>query len=487
MSETPFFPQLRASLAPMKSSIKETVQTIKNFTLSRLEKHFAPVIPNTLFPKALEEVNSRNRCYTQGLTFWSFLFQSFNPLCSCREVVLQIKSLFVLQRGPQISEATGAYCTARKRLSRETLNNVLDQTAKALERKAPKAQFLQGRNVKVVDGAFVTLPDTLENREKYPKTKCQKFDSGFPLMRLVVFFSLASGAILSVLEGSLHISELRLFKLLLTTLQKGDIMIADQGFGHYVALALLQQIGVDFISRSDRKVDGRKRIKSLGRNDWLVTWKKSGTESAVLDSQEWELLPNTTTVRIVRGSLYRHGFRVKQMIIATTLLDSKLYPAQEILLAYLRRWRLEMCFDDIKTTMGMAQLRCQTPEMAEKEALMYLIAHNLIRWLMLEAAHKYDVDMDRISFKGTIDALRQFSNAMAQARTDGMRKQLWEELLRTLAADLLPVRPGRREPRAIKRRHNKYPRLNGPRKEFRDPPKRNDRRNRKRLKTPILN
>lgn len=474
MNDTPFFPRWRPRLAARGTRLPETHQAVAAFTLAQLEQRFAPVVPGNLFPKAGAAINSRERIYTQERTFWCFLWQCLSRLASCRKVVRQVQALFTLQGGPPVSEEDGAYCRARQRLPVGALRDVLQATAQVAERQAPPTPWLQGRPIKAVDGAFVTLADTPENRAQYPQAKWQKLDSGFPLMRLVVIFSLASGVILSMLQGNLHTAELRLFRLLLDTLEKGDVLIGDQGFGNFVALTLLQQIGVDFISRSARKVDGR-RGRPLGPNDWLVCWKKGGRPSAILTPAEWDQLPDQVTVRIVRGSLYRPGFRVRQVTLVTTLLDPVLYPAQEILAAYLRRWRLEMCLDDLKTTLGMETLRCQSPAMVEKEALMHLISHNLIRWLMIQAVRQQVVDLERISFKGTIDSLREFSQAMAQARSGRQRQALWNELLRTLAADLLPWRPARREPRAVKRKHNKYPRLSAPRHKFRDRPKRYDR------------
>src|SRR5262249_31407946 len=153
-----------------------------------------------------------------------------------------------------------------------------------------------------------------------------------------------------------------------------DIILGDRGFGNYIIVGLLQPLQVDFIGRSIRKVDGRRRLRRLGRNDWLVQWGRSSTPSALLSPEQWAQFPTQLTVRIVRGSLWQKGFRIRQVPLVTTLLDPQLYPAEQILQAYLRRWRLEMCFDDLKTTMGMAMLRCQSPAMVQKELLMYLIA-----------------------------------------------------------------------------------------------------------------
>ncbi len=160
----------------------------------------------------------------------------------------------------------------------------------------------------------------------------------------------------------------------------------------------------------------------------------------------------------------------------------RLYPAQQILQAYLRRWRLEMCLDDLKTTLKLDFVRARSPQMAQKEVLLRLIAHNLIRCTAAQAAVEHAVALDRFSFKGSVDALRHFASAMAQARSHNKRQQLWAQLLHTLATDLVPERPNRREPRAIKRKKHKYPRLNVPRRQFRDRPKRNLRRTRAKLR-----
>jgi hypothetical protein len=161
--------------------------------------------------------------------------------------------------------------------------------------------------------------------------------------------------------------------------------------------------------------------------------------------------------------------------LVTTLLDAQLYPAEQLLAAYARRWRLELCLDDLKTTLGLETLKCLSPAMAQKELLVGLIAHNLLRCVMAEAVQTHDVPLERISFKGALDAFRQFSQAMCQTRSTHRKKQLWAALLLALARDLVPERPGRREPRAVKRRP-KYDRLTRPRRKFRDRPRRSVRR-----------
>jgi hypothetical protein len=322
MAETPFFPAWRHRFAPMGRRLQAAAHNIQAMTLAQLETVFAACVPDTLFPKAPGQENSRDRLYTRWRTFWTFIWQGFNPKASCREAVRQLQALFKLQDGPAVSARDGAYCKARKRLKTKDLRSALAHTARVADRAAPPTGLLQGRPIKVVDGSGVTLADTPANRKAYPAPKTQhKLNTGFPWMRLLVIFNLAGGGISALLQGNLHQAELRLLHLLMDVLEKGDILIGDQGFGNFVALTLLQQIGVDFIARSARLVDGRKARRRLGRNDWLICWKKGPKPSAILTPKQNAQLPKEVAVRIVRGSLYVKGFRVRQVTLVTTLLD----------------------------------------------------------------------------------------------------------------------------------------------------------------------
>lgn len=485
-SNTPFFPIWRPHLAPAGSRVTAGIKTIKASTLAKLEECFGAVFPAALLAKP---DGCRDRVYTLRRTFWCFLWQTLTPGTSCREVVRQLQALFALLGGPNISSEDGAYCVARQRLPTEVLPRALAAAAKAAQQAAPleASGFLHNRPRKVVDGTTVTLPDSAENRTAFPKSQATHDGIGFPMMRVLAFFCLTSGAILSVLTGNFHVSELRLLRNFISQLAKNDILIGDRGFGSFVVVHLLRQVGVDFIGRSNRKVDGRRRSRRLGPNDWVVHWRRPGRQSAVMSLEEWALVPRFLEVRIVRGSLWRPGFRVRQMTVVTTLMDPQLYPARQILEAYAQRWRLELCFDDLKTTLSMETLSCQSPEMIEKELYLHLIAHNLVRLVAAQAASAHQASMERISFKGTLDGLRQFCLAMSQAKSKRARTKLWDELLSTLVADSVPLRPDRREPRAVKRQKNKYPRLDRDRRTFRDHPKRNLRRSRARRRAALLN
>ncbi len=466
----------------MGSHSGRVVRTVAALTLCQLEKCFAPWIPTQLFPKAADHQNSRDRLYTRWRTFWCMVWQALNPLASGREVVRQLQALFDLEDGPQLSPEDGAYCRAKVRLPLKEFPKALSATAQHADQLAPPLQLLQARPLKVADGSALTLADTPKNRATYPPVQPTDTPT-FPQLRLVVLFSLLSGAILAATQGSLVISELALLHSLAAQLAAGDILMGDRGFGSFPVIAWLKVHHVDFLGRTTRRVDGRRRLRRLGPNDWLLSWKATPTcTSPWLSPLLQALLPTQMTLRAVKGSCYQKGFRVRQVTVVTTLLDPELYPAQEILRAYLRRWRLEMCLDDLKTSLQMESLRGRKPATLQRELYTRLIAHNLIRCTMAQAAADHHVPLARLSFKGSLDAVRHFAHAMVRARSRARRQRLWRRLLQTLAADLVPERPGRREPRAVKRRKNKYPRLDAPRHKFRDHLKRHDRRKISRLR-----
>ena len=480
--DTPFFPPWRSRLAAFGSRTSRVCQQVRAYTLCQLEQSFAPWIPTELFPKAANGPNSRDHDYTRWRTFWCMVWQALNPLASGREVVRQLQALFDLENGPELSPEDGAYCRAKARLPLDQFPKGLSATAVQADQLAPPLQLLQGRPLKVVDGSALTLADTQKNRAAYPPVESTN-TSTFPQLRLVVLFSLLSGAILAVAQGALQISELALLHELATHLVAGDVLVGDRGFGSFPVMAWLKVHRIDFLGRTTRRIDGRRRLQRLGPNDWLLSWKNSSScTSPWLSALVQGLLPTHMTVRALKGSCYRKGFRVRRVTVVTTLLDPELYPAQQILQAYLRRWRLEMCLDDLKTSLQMETLRGRTPATLQREMFARLIAHNLVRCTMAQAASQHGVPLERLSFKGSLDAVRHFAQAMARARARARRQRLWQLLLQTLARDLVPERPGRREPRAIKRKKNKYPRLDAPRHKFRDHLKRNDRRKLSRLR-----
>lgn len=366
------------------------------------------------------------------------------------------------------------------------LSNTLLQRAFALSYRSAQAQsapcrLLQGRHLKIADGSSLRVADSLQNRKAFPPSKNQFEKPSFPIVKIVTLFSAGSGAILAKATGCFRQSELRLLMTLRSALAPEDILAGDRHFGCFVLAAWLQSLQIDLIARvatRARNVDFRQSLKRLGPGDGLFRWCKPAKPSPLLSTKQWKALPAQITVRIIRTRIEKAGFRTHELTVVTTLLDAALYPAQEVLCAYAKRWRMEMCLDDLKTTLAMEMLSCQSPIMLEKELLVFLTAHNLLRWMMAQAAQLGAVDSQRLSFKGTLDAFRQWTAGLVQVRGAGKKRkqtELWRQFLQTLVADLVPLRPGRKEPRAVKKR-SKYLPLSKPRHHYVDRWSRNKRR-----------
>jgi hypothetical protein len=466
MTVTPFFPALRAQLAAQG---QRTFQSLRQLDFPPLMQHLRQLLPQELLAATESGANSRQRVFPLWLTLECFLWQMLKPKTACREVVRAVQALWQTQGQGSIDEGNWAYIQARQRLPKERLEKALTHTARTADQRVGPQGQLQGRPVKVADCSTTQLPDTQKNQKRYPQPSSQKPGCGFPLIKFLVLFSLSSGAILRVALAHWKNHDLRLLHGLWDALETGDILLGDRAYGEYLTLSALPARGVDVVARMHgaRRVEFRKAIKRLGRHDGLFQWNKGCQQSEILSSQQWSQVPQQITVRILRfDAVIRR--RKKRITLVTTLLDPVAYPARELIGLYARRWHLELALRHLKTTMGMELLRCQTPDMAEKELLAYLVAYNLIRCLMAQAVAQAGVEMDRLSFKGTVDAVRQYTPAIHKARSKARREQICQDLLRTITRDLVPLRPHRQEPRAVKRRPKAYQLLNKPRHKFRE-------------------
>lgn len=459
---TPFFPALRHRLA----ALGRRIQNLRQQSLCHLELLLAPFLPPGLLCQADEGPNSRERVFSVRRTFFGFLYQVLKPDTSCREIVRQIQALFALHDAGQVDENTSAYCQARQRFPLDTLCRLRVGVAAAGEKVAER---WHGLWPKVIDGTTVSAPDTPKNQRAYPQSRSQKPGCGFPLIRLLGLFSLSTGVLLDYAKANKHQHEVRLLWKLLDRFKPGDLAVADRGFCSYVLIVLLLWRGVQGLFRLHQaRPSDLRRGKRLGKNDRLFTWLKPPQKPRWLPQSWWKKIPATLTVRMIRFKICSPGYRPESVTLVTTLVDPEQYPAQEIAQLYLRRWKIELWFRDIKTSMGMEVLRCKSPRMLHKELEMFFIAYNLIRCLMVQAGICNDVELDRMSFKGTVDSVRQFSLAIAQARSKKKQRQLIVELLEAIARDQVPLRPDRREPRAVKRRPKAFPLLNKPRDEFKE-------------------
>ncbi len=457
-------------LSIISRRINQYRSNFANATLSELATVFAPFIPQEHIQKQGKGANGRLRCYTPLVTFWAFLSQSFNPMASCRETVRKIQATSVIKdcKNTDISSDTSGYCQARHRLPCSVIQTAHQHLNEELKKVVQVSEFWHGRPVKIVDGTSASMPDTPENQEVYPQPSEQKPGCGFPSMKIVGIFSLESGGWDVYAKGNLHDSERTLFRRLFAHFTDNDICVGDRGFCSYCDIYLLKERGVDSVFRlgACRTSDFRKG-KRLGKHDHLVEWKRPHTRPKWISIEIWKSIPKTMILREVKVQIAAKGFRVETFVVVTTLLDPVEYPSDDLADIYLRRWGIELYFRDIKISMAMDIFRCKTPEMVHKELLMHILAYNLIRLLMITASNTHTAPLTRLSFKGTLDTLRQWLPALDTVSSQsGEYNRVFNAMLRCIANDIVPFRPNRSEPRAKKRRPKKYHLLNKPRHEM---------------------
>lgn len=370
---------------------------------------------------------------------------------------------------------TAAYCKARAKLPSKGLEKAGRQVARNIMESETNEDRWCGRRVKVVDGSGLSMPDTPENQKAWPQSARAKKGCGFPDMKIVALFSLASGVLVSLAKGALGASERTLFRRLWEYLEWGDVVLADRGFCSLADFYILEQRGVDSVMRKhQRRTVGVIFLKGLGKNDRLVEWLKTSVRPKWLDEEQWKNIPEKIVVREIDVNIEIKGFRTKHITVATTLTDPLAFPAYAFAELYFRRWRAELYLRDIKITMGMDILKCKTPRMIERELWMHVIAYNLIRAVMQEAANAHSLPCECLSFKGTVSTIRQWAPVLSQPHI-GYKKhmELYKMMLYYIACDTVPFRPNRDEPRARKRRPKSYQLLNKPRHLFKEIPHRN--------------
>lgn len=448
---------------------------MRRLPLSQLQLLLAPLLPTHLLCPSDEGPHSRERSFCFSRTFLGFLWQVLNPGASCRQALRQIQACAQAQGlKSSFSDDTSPYCQARQRLPLERLEQIFRHTLRLAEQRLPAESLWHGHRVKIVDGTGLSMPDTPANQALYPQESQQKPGCGFPLLRMVSVACLASGAIVDFVAFSQRSHDIQLFDQLRPDLRRDDLVVGDRGFCSYAQLALLQGGGVQALFRlhQGRPGNGRrsrlKPLKRLGKGDWLVRWKRTDIKPNYMSQEDCAKLPETLTVRVIKVKITARGMRTRTVVLVTTLLDSASYPAAEIAELYLQRWRVELMFRDLKTVMQMEVLRCKSPEMVAKEILMHFIAHNLVRLLMQEAALVWSVPLQRISFKGALDTFREYLMAVGCRRRRHWLRSLYSQLLAAIAAGRVPERPGRREPRAVKRRPKNHQWLTAPRHRFKE-------------------
>jgi Transposase DDE domain len=433
---------------------------------------FTDVLTDQVISDALATVGGwLDRIFSPLVTLWVFLGQVLNPDRSCRAAVARLVAHRVVHGQRPCSARTGAYCRARQRLPEEFLSAVACSVGRRLDTRVDSRWRWKGRRVYLFDGTTVTMPDTPENQAAYPQVYNQKPGLGFPIARLGAVISLACGAVVNLgfcRYAGKGEGEVSLLRRLWDVLRPGDVLLGDRLMSGWVGMHLLKERGVDTVSRlsAHRRADFRKGVR-LGQDDHLVVWKKP-TSIRSVDRPTYNTLPDAITVREARFRVTQPGFRTRSVVVVTTLLDPKQATREELAELYRARWHNELDLRSLKSTMQMGELRCKTPEAVRKEVWAHVLAYNLIRTVMAQAAARHEIRPRSISFKGAMQTLEAFRPLLelGPARDAAGRRGLYDELLGAIATHRVADRPDRFEPRLKKRRKDYCGWLNKPRAEL---------------------
>ena len=398
----------------------------------------------------------RERLFPPTETLSMFLAQAMSSDRSCQNVVNESATYRLLSALPLCSTDTGAYCRSRKRLPLSMVSTLCRHIGGHISDTSVAGWMWRKRPVRLVDGTTVVMPDTPENQQSYPQLGSQKPGLGFPICRLVGLICLGSGALLDMAmapvkgKGS---DEQTLLRTLLGGLNKGDVLLGDAFYATYFLFCSLHKMGVDAVFEqhgSRQLTTDFRRGKRLGARDHIIEINKPKKRPFWMSSTDYEQSPNTLQVR---------ECRVGGKTLVTTLLCPRQTSKHALHELYKERWHVELDFRNIKTTLGMEMLSCRSPQMVQKEIWVYLLAYNLIRLLMSQSALLADILPRQISFKHTA----QLWIAWRQRSWDESNEALFNGLLILIAQNQVGDRPGRVEPRAIKRRPKPVPLLMQPR------------------------
>ena len=434
---------------------------------------FAGVLSAELIEQAFRQQGSlfgQDDIFSTQIVLWAFLAQVLRDGkgAACAAAVADIATymLQIGQRPP--SGDTGDYCRARAKLSLSALQSLVGDSAKQQETEADESWLWNGLHTKLVDGFTFTMPDTLENQEAFPQQKIQAPGVGFPIARACAILSLATGAICDLAVGPYQgkeTGESALLRKMLDSFNEGDVVVFDRYYCSYMLMAMLSGRGLDVCARVHQlRASDFRRGRRLGKYDHLVTWTRPSRPGWMSENQYAEI-PETLTLREIQFQVVVPGRRTQTLTVVTTLTDPGQYPKEEIAELYGFRWYSELDIRDIKQTLNLDHVRCKTPAMVLRELWVTLLAYNMIRKVIATAAAVHGKQPRQLGFTLACQTiLTSWMLLSTGCCRDPGTMRLWT--LKRIAANEVANRPGRIEPRALKRRRHRYPLMQRSRREL---------------------
>lgn len=449
--------------------VRRARQEAREASLNGLAALFADILPVEWLDGIATD--ARRRFYTQVTVFWAWTSQIFKQNESCAEAVNEIQRWHDRAGLEAPKFDTSSYCKARIKMPDEFLDQIHARIEDHAGRHVGADHLWCGHRVKAIDGTSVKLMDTPANQAEFPQPGSQKPGCGFPVMGVVGVLDLGRGTWSELVTCPYRQHDIRGFYQLAGTFRSGEVVVGDRAFCSFEMIGLLAAREVGSVMRVHQRRDakaGWRSGKRLDRDSRMVTWSKPRQKGrAGLCDVEWAALPETMELRCVRTRAPGRDGKMRTIYLVTTLLDADAYPCEEIASLYNERWGIEVKIRDVKTTMGFEMLRVKTPEMARRSVRMIQLAYNLIKARQAKALHGLPIQIDEMGFKWSLDLINDRKTDFdGEAHRPVRLRQRRDQFDARLAERIIPIRPDRQEPRAIKARPKPYQLLTKPRSEF---------------------
>ncbi len=450
-----------------QSLLRQQLQRARNSSSSELESLFEAIVP----AHELDRFSIPKRCYCQRNTFWAYVGQILGDggaQGSLRDAVRGMQA----NRREGGSASTAGYAQARMRLSPSLIQRAHELLRGDFDDRQRDVDGFGGRRIRLVDATTVSAADTEANQVVFPQPMQCEAGCGFPLIRITALFDLNTASLVKASVTDTQTGELTAAVVdLLDELKSGDILVGDRCYHAYGLIASTLQRKADVLVRvKEQKLTTFERLKGGRRGDRMVRIKRPQNRNEVYEDC-WRDFPRDLTLRLVSFAGQSRGGQRQTMHLLTSLTDRKAYPAKAIARLYRRRWQIETGFAELKTTMGMDRLRTKSPAMVEKDIAMFLLTYNLIRYLHLQVSMRYDVPLEQLSVKGTIDAALRFAPVIHYHRKLRRKAEaIFDQMIKLIFQDRLRPRPGRSEPRKRKHRNRGKEWLTRPRETYKNKP-----------------